>query len=198
MSSNEESDFQQESEAIEAVRTELKTLMERSTVLALAHKYTARRWSSLYLWLGIPSAVLAGVSGVSALSSFDNSKIITGILSILVASLTALNTFLDPSKRASNHLIASNKYDQIKDKARSSFLVVTDPTGKVIDLVDKKTSPQILAQKFEDISIELQKLNSESPMLPKWAIREARNTLKELGDDPLRAIIAAATAFIQE
>jgi len=190
----------QENEAIKILGSELNTLVERSILLALAHKYTARQWSTFHLWLGIPSAVLAALSGVSVFSNLDGSKILAGILSILVASLTALNTFLDPSRRSSIHLAASNKYDQARYRARNSTLFINQLGGVPVVLV-KDVSFQTLRQEFEAVSNELQKLNSESPIIPEWPLRKAKKSLKELGKlsaSELSRAIDAAQSFIVE
>ena len=174
-----ETDSPQEIEAVKILHGELNALVKRSILLALAHKYTARQWSLFHLWLGIPSSVLAALSGISAFSELDNGKILAGILSILVASLIALNTFLDPSKRSSIHLAASNKYDQERYRARNSILFLNESSGVPVILA-KGVNSQTLMQEFEAVSNELQKLNSESPIIPEWSLRKAKKILKEL------------------
>lgn len=197
MSSDNDHISPQSAKAIEALKVELEMLLERSVLLALAHKYAARRWSSIHLWLGIPSTVLAGVSGVSALSRFDTSQIITGILSILAASLTALNTFLDPSKRSNNHLSSSSKYEQLRLQIKNSVIFLQSENGIVTDLVSGIPSPQSLLEKFEFISNELQKISSESPILPEWSIRRAKRALRnEHNGDSLLTNLKSYKSFL--
>jgi len=148
--------------------------------LGLAHKYAARRWSTVYYWLGIPSAVLSSVSGISAFSNFDQSKIIIGILSLLVAVLTATNIFLEPNKKANIHLTSSNKYNQLKNRAEKSISVSLTNS---FPQLRSGLSSESLDKEFVEISDQIQSIASESPILPEWAIRKARRTLEPIRDN---------------
>jgi hypothetical protein len=62
--------------------------------------------------------VFSGVAGASALSSFDENHLIAGILSIVVAALSGVMTFVNPHEKTASHLNAGNHYDSLMNQIR--------------------------------------------------------------------------------
>jgi hypothetical protein len=58
----------------------------------------AGRYSSLYVALGLPSAVLAAITGATALASATG-RYLAGIIALVSSALTTAVTFLDSAKK---------------------------------------------------------------------------------------------------
>src|SRR3989338_9110426 len=82
------------------------------------HFAASHFWTNFHLWIGIPVVLLSAVAGASALSQFDPRHVIAGLISILVAALSGVMTFLNPNEKASVHLNAGNNYDSLMSRAR--------------------------------------------------------------------------------
>jgi hypothetical protein len=90
----------------------LKTLEFRSWSLAedllrraTAHDSSVQFFSRINVMIGLPTAVLAGIAGVSA---FTENEVAAGSIAMLVAALSAASTFLNPAE----------SYRQHEDRAR--------------------------------------------------------------------------------
>ena len=101
-----------------------------------------------HLWLGIPTLCIATVVGSSVFASLASDKpgtlvvVSTGLLSILAAVLSALQTFLDFSKRAQAHKTAADSYSAIIrniDLALGKLQQAQSETsaGELLSIVDK-------------------------------------------------------------
>ena len=86
--------------------------------ISQAHYVGARRWQRRYYLLGVPIAIMSGVVGASALSQFDQHAIVAGVLALVVAALSAMTTFVNPSQRAAQHLAAGNTYEAVRNATR--------------------------------------------------------------------------------
>src|SRR6266436_1197037 len=85
-------------EAVERYRNEA-TFMRNAALEAAERNYAAETpWYFMINWLGIPSTVSSAVAGAAAFSKIEASYFVAGVISITVAILTSLITFLDPSK----------------------------------------------------------------------------------------------------
>jgi hypothetical protein len=82
-----------------------------------------RWWARMYMLLGAPAAVLAGVSGAVILGSPD-SNVLAGVIALMAAALGALLGFLDAPGRARRAEIDANRYWLISAWAR--FVVAAE------------------------------------------------------------------------
>ena len=128
------------------------------------HFVAADCWTNFHLWIGVPTAILAGIAGASALSQFDNHSIIAGLLAIVVTALTAVTTFLNPNGKANPHRNAGNEYYSLRNKAR--IFCEIDSYGK--------NSDQELTKHLKKLAKQRDELNQNSPLIPKWAHRKAK------------------------
>ena len=94
----------------EALRIE-----EDCTFSAKRHFNASSRWEKCHYWVGLPSTLLAGLSGISA---FNDYPIMAGILAISSTALTSILTFLKPSERSEHHKSMGNQYLSLRNKAR--------------------------------------------------------------------------------
>ena len=155
-------------EAKEKIIKEVKRIEENSLYSSKGHFYAAQFWTNLHLWIGIPTSIMAAVAGASALSQFDNSQIVAGILAILVTVLSAVSTFINPNEKATIHHNAGNRYSSLNNRAR---------IFSEID-AELETDRDLLA-KFRSLAEERDKLNDKSPQIPKWAFRKAKKGIED-------------------
>jgi hypothetical protein len=98
-----------------AIAAECERIEEDAEHSGKAHFNAAASWARVHLWLGLPTAVLAAIAGVSA---FKQHPELAGVLAILVAAITAATTFLNPSGRASAHQTAGNQFLTLRNQTR--------------------------------------------------------------------------------
>ena len=102
----------------------------RNHRVQLAHYECARRFERLHLWLGLPAVVLSTFVGTAVFSSLENSEDIrlqigVGLLSVMAAVLTGLQTFLRYAELAEKHRLAGARFANLKHRIE---LLMTLPT----------------------------------------------------------------------
>lgn len=152
----------------EKIIKEAKRLEEDCLFSAKGHFYAAQFWTNLHYWLGIPTAILAAISGASALSKFDNHNIVAGALAIIVTALVAVSTFLDPNEKTSLHRSAGNQYNSLRNKFRVFYEIKTSLNA------DRET----LLERLNELSKQRDELNQKSPQIPHWAYKRARRGIE--------------------
>lgn len=154
------------SKILEEVIREAKRIEESAKLSSKAHFAAAEFWENFHLWVGIPMVVLATV--VTGLS-FSSANIIAGIISIVVACLSGIITFLNPNDRYSIHSSAGNSYDALLNQTRIFW---------TIDCWGSK-SEDILAEELKLLSERKDALNHKFPKIPNWAYRKAKKRIDE-------------------
>lgn len=147
-----------------AIIEEAKRIEENCLYSAKGHYVAAHFWSKFHLWIGVPSVILAAIAGTTA---FVKHSTIAGIISICVTILTAISTFLDPKQRNSSHFAAANNYDTLQSSVRR-FWSIECRSG---------ASEDLLTHKLDDFSVERDRLNRESPQIPRWAFIIAKKNI---------------------
>jgi hypothetical protein len=155
----------EEDEVVSAVVKEAERIEEDALFSAKRHFNAAAIWNNTHLLLGLPTALIAGVSGISALS---HHTLIAGVLSLTVAGLTALTTFLNPSQRATNHHDFGNRYNALRNKTRIL---------REIDVHD--SHPTELVKELKALNRERDELNQKAPQTPRLAFIRARAGIEE-------------------
>jgi hypothetical protein len=155
-------------ETTEKIIKELKRIEEDALCFSKSHFNAAQIWANWHLWLGIPATVLSAIAGVSALSLFDYHDIVSGILAILVAGITALITFLNPNERAEIHVNAGNAYNQLRNNTRIVYEI--DAESGII------TS---FTEKLKQLNNKRNELNSQFPRPPMRAFEKARKEIEK-------------------
>lgn len=149
----------------DAARKEAKRIIEDTLFSAKRHFETARIWSLMHYWLGLPTAVLAAIAGASA---FKDNTILAGSLAIIVTVLTALMTFLNPNKRANEHHIAGNKYNALRNQTRIFCEIDLATSDENIDI----------SKMIKELAKERDALNQASPQTFKWAYKRAKTAIE--------------------
>lgn len=125
-------------------------------------------WSKVHLYIGIPAAILAAIAGASALSQFDYSNIIAGILAIVVAALTAVTTFLNPNEKANSHHNAGINYNSLKTRTRIFHEIDCNCDLSIKDLTEE----------LQELVKERDTLNQESPQISRRAYERAKKGIQ--------------------
>lgn len=140
---------------------ESQRIEESALYSAKGHFAAAHAWANFHLMIGIPIVILAAVAGCTFI---NNNSLIAGILSLIVAVLSAVMTFLNPNERSSSHLNAGNSYDALQNETR---------IFRTIDCW-REDSEQILTERLKNFSNQKGKLNQGSPQIPWWAYQIAK------------------------
>jgi hypothetical protein len=163
----EQSPSKTKSEVIKEAQRLAESLLHSSK----NHFEAARIFRGLHLWVGIPMVVLSATAGAAALSKFDPDRIIAGVLSIIVAVLSGVATFLNPNERVSAHLNAGNSYDSLLNRVRVFWTIECWQIDSDTVLTDRLR--QFVEQKDD--------LNRKCPQIPRLARRRAKRAI-ESGD----------------
>jgi hypothetical protein len=145
--------------------------------IQIAHYDSARKFERLHLWLGFPAIVLSTIVGTSVFASLQKTAnantgawlaILIGLLSILSASLTGLQTFLRYSELAERHRIAAARFISLKH--RIELLATLPPPHS-----------EAVHSTLKDIEPSWAKLREESPNIPQkiWGHVEQKLTYEE-------------------
>ena len=143
----------------EARRTE-----EDGLYSARSHFEAARLWANTHYVIGVPAGIAAAISGVLALS---NQELIAGILAIFVAAAAATATVLDPSAKANAHHRSGTSFNALRNRARIFYNI---DCGQGTD--------EELVAKLRELADERDRLNQESPQIPRWAYRLAKKGIE--------------------
>ncbi|MGF1788957.1 SLATT domain-containing protein [Photobacterium swingsii] len=144
---------------------EAKRIEEDALYSSKGHYNSADKWKSLHYWIGIPAAILAGVASVSA---FSENTVIAGYISVLVAILSALSTFLDPNARQNSHKSSGAAFGALKNKSRCFYEIDVH-----LETDDKKLKKQLdaLFQRRDE-------LNSTSLAISAKAYKKAKKDIE--------------------
>lgn len=134
---------------------------------AKGHYEEANYWSRLHLLLGIPTAIISAIAGVSALAQFDNHAILAGFLAIIVAALSGITTFLHPDGKAAAHQSTGSKYTTLRNRVRT-FSHLDIYTGE---------SEQELLEQLKSLAVQRDELNEASLSISDRAYKSARKKI---------------------
>lgn len=152
----------------EEVVKEAKRIEEALLYSSKGHFSAAEFWRNFHLWVGIPMVLFSAVAGASALSHFDPDHVVAGVLSILVAALSGVVTFLNPNEKVSAHLNAGNSYDALMNEVRIFWAI--DCWGDHSD--------QVLTERLKLFSTRKDHLNKTSPQIPFFAYESAKRGIE--------------------
>lgn len=134
-----------------------------------AHYAAGNLYERRFLQLGIPviamSALVGGMEVIipsSVLHSFDLAKSVSGVVSLLIAVLAGLQTFLKLSQRSERHRMAAARYGEIKRSLEKVEIVCEESMTKASKELDK-------------IKSRMDSLAIESPELPTSILKNYIN-----------------------
>ncbi|OBQ17958.1 SLATT domain-containing protein [Anabaena sp. AL93] len=134
-----------------------------------AHYRAAKIANQRHIFLGAPATLISTIVGTAIFSSLngnpDNSiKIFTGLISLLGAGLSALQTFFKFSELAEKHRIAGANYGDVKRKL--------DLFSLKYELSEHPPESEAVAE-LSQLAEALSRLAQESPDIPDAAYRKA-------------------------
>ena len=126
-----------------------------------AYYEAARQCDSRHYWFGVPVFALSAVVGTAVFASIAKNpsqdirvQILVGMLSMLAAVLSGLQTFLRFSERAEKFRLAGANFANIK------------ATIEILQ-IDPPSSPTGYAKALKDIEAVWDRVRKESPSLPR-------------------------------
>jgi hypothetical protein len=155
-----------ETELSKKLETELLRV-EEDTLYSSKSQYSAgQRFSTRHVWLGVPAAALSALAGAASFSGqFD---IAAGLISISVAVLAALQTFMKPAEQAAAHKAAGDQYLSLRNDARLlreiKLPLMEEPTEAV-------TALEVMVKRRND-------LNASSPQVSRGDFERARRGIE--------------------
>jgi len=153
----------------EEIIKEAKRIEESTLFSSKGHFAVAAIWNQLHLWLGIPTVILSGVSSTIAFSKDSNHSIVAiGMISIIIAALSSLMTFLNPNEKSLSRLRCGNCYDSLQNKVRIFWTIDCK----------QEISEQVLYEKLKYFSEQKDRLNQDSPQIPQWAYKKAKKGIE--------------------
>jgi len=140
---------------------------QRAVVVAHGHYRAALRYSRLNYWFGLPTVILATVVGTSVFASLQQQpdfwwQISVGLMSILAAVLSGLQSFLGYNDKAERHRMAGSRYNAI---------------GRELELLLSQDEDW---SKLDAIRTRIDTLAQESPHIPESVHREMDQSPPEL------------------
>jgi hypothetical protein len=140
-----------------AVRAELQRIEEDCIHSGKSHFNASDRWSAYHMWLGVPSVILSAAAGAAFFKDYPD---VAGVMSSVVAILTALSTFLKPSERSSAHKSSGDQYLSLRNDSRVlrtiKLIAACDDAAAIANMDEitkrrnelNKASPQFRARDF--------------------------------------------------
>lgn len=129
-----------------------------------SHYEAAKSFDRMNYWLGVPVVIFSTFVGTSVFANIgekvsnDNLKILLGLVSVLAATLSGIQTFLRFSERAEKHRVAAAKYGALRRQIEE-ILCSTDAVTRDI---------------IAALRQEIDRLAEETPHIPEriWARRQ--------------------------
>ncbi|MDU1653542.1 MAG: SLATT domain-containing protein [Leclercia adecarboxylata] len=151
---------------IEKIKDECLRIEEDALYSSKSHYNASSPWEKCNLVIGIPIAILSALTGLSALKDMTN---ITILMSLILTCLTAINTALNPSKRAGHHKSAAGEYNNLKNDVR---------LFREIELIEVSIPDKEIKEKIKVFSDRRNQLNISSPTIPRWAYEKTQSDVK--------------------
>jgi hypothetical protein len=140
----------------EEIIKEAGRLEEGVQLSSKGHFSTAHSYKRLHYIFGIPMVALSVTVGTTALATLDSANLFSPHLTIILAVLASLMTFLNPNEKAGNHFTAGNSYSSLENQVR---------IFRTIECWDVEND-QLLTDKLKYFSEQRDKLNHGSPQIP--------------------------------
>ncbi len=149
---------------IDEIGKEAERIEEDALFSARGHFEASRAWARLHYWIGVPTTVAAAVAGASIIAG---APLLAGLLSVSAATLAALQTFLNPSKRAQHHHTVGTQFNSLRNEAR----LFRNVQLGVQNTVDAQSTLTKLASNHNS-------LNEGAPPIPRKAFERGRASIE--------------------
>lgn len=152
-----------------AVEDELKRIEESATDSSQSQFAQAKLWQSVNLLLGLPAALLAAISGGTALAGLVG-KAAAAALALGAAGFAALAVTLNASERARQSHAAANAYLGLLGAARRLRTV------GLLDLTFAQARDQL-----DELGRRQDQINESAPIPSRWAFWLGRKNVERGG-----------------
>jgi uncharacterized protein (DUF849 family) len=152
----------------------LQDIAKEACIRDESHNYMANFWTNFYLYTGITNTIIAALASASSFSEItDNNNKVAGLLTAVVAVISAVITYLNPAEKATKHKEAKDKFSCVYYDARdlADEMKTTDTEEELEKLKEQKKA---IAKKLVDAQ-------KDSPQVAHWVRKIARDRAKDRG-----------------
>jgi hypothetical protein len=133
-------------------------------------------WESANLWIGIPTTLLAALTGITSITDTAGAStlfglgagVLTPLLAFTVAAMSGLATFLDPNKQSTKHYHVASEYQALVNDIRLFCEV---------ECVKERHTDK-LEDSLRSFNARLNKLNNEPVIISKRTKRIVEAEIK--------------------
>jgi hypothetical protein len=151
------------------IEDELKRIEESATYSSQSQFAQAKLWQSVNLVVGLPAALLAAVSGGTALAGLVGTNAAAG-MALGAAAFAALALTLNASERARQSHAAANAYLGLLGAARRVRTV------ELLELTFEQARDQL-----DEIGRRADEINQSAPIPSRWAFWRGRKNVERGG-----------------
>jgi hypothetical protein len=148
------------------IEDELRRIEEDTMHSSKAQYNASDRYSTRHVWLGVPAAGLSALAGAASFSG--EYELAAGLISITVAVLAALQTFMKPAEQAAAYKAAGDQFSALRNDARlmrEIKLPITEETQEAV------TALEVMVKRRND-------LNASSPQVARKDFDKARKGIQ--------------------
>lgn len=143
--------------------------LRRVALFAAERHYAAETpWFYSIYWLGVPVSVLSAIASAGAFYESSWSHMVAGIISLVVAVLSALATFFDPRAKAMQHHTLAKAFESLYHQVGFFRRVMLDT---------QQASPKDLSR-LKAFTADFVKLTQSTPPVPARIYRRAARNLR--------------------
>ena len=135
---------------------EIEWYGDLALIMAGCHREASDKYGNTHIWFGLPAAILASISGISAFTQYSK---VAGITAFVVAGITGAMSFLNPAEKEKLHFEAGNVLDAW---AAKTYLLKKQTIAGLIE-------PAKLISEWRKLMDERSQLQRQSPRIPTWA-----------------------------
>ncbi len=147
------------------IKKECLRIEEDAIHSSKGHYNASDYFGKIHYFIGIPMAIVSAWAGVDV---FNNNADLAGYLALLVATLAALQTFLNANDKAVRHKNSGDEFSTLKNQTR------------LLREVEINTLPeQDTIEQIKLLSLKRDELNRISLQIPKYAFNKAKKGIDE-------------------
>jgi hypothetical protein len=148
------------------IKAELERLEEDCIHSGKAQFNAGAGWSRLHYAIGLPMVMLSALAGTAFFKDLPEAA---GVMTLTVAGLAALQTFLKPSEQAAKHKAAGDQYLALRNDARVYRRIA----------LDLACDDQAAVDGLGGFTKRRNDLNAASPPPSDWDRRRARRGIEQ-------------------
>lgn len=144
------------------IKQECDRIEEDSIHSSKGHYSASTLWHVVHYLVGLPATLVTAIAGLDA---FSDNPTYAGYLALIGAVMMALQTFIQPSDKLSQHKASADEYLQLRNQSR---------VFRTIKLALEGQQDSDLVSQLEQLTKTRDKLNRTSPKIPYLAFKLAK------------------------